>query len=149
MTRFENDWERDLDRQLKAIPDRRAPATLLPRVLAAARQPAWLRRWNALPAGARLALTAAGGAAALALLRLEAAVAARLLAEAAGPWDAVWRALSLAATQSAGGGATRWWAWKGPLAAAAFAAMTACAAATVLAAVLLKASHGAVSRSHA
>jgi len=63
------DNERDsrLHKALKGMPDRRAPKTLLPRVMAAieAQEPAWSGAWWTWPAPARWAfmLALAGGAA--------------------------------------------------------------------------------------
>ncbi|MGC8990544.1 MAG: hypothetical protein ACP5MD_10505 [Verrucomicrobiia bacterium] len=55
-------WVEALDRELKSLPDHRAPPTLVPRVLAAiaARSTCpWYRRsWSTWPAGVRLAATA-------------------------------------------------------------------------------------------
>jgi len=45
----ESDWEAHLDRQLRELPDRPAPTTLMPRVLAAIRAralPWYQRTWG-------------------------------------------------------------------------------------------------------
>ncbi|MBM3880588.1 MAG: hypothetical protein FJ387_12875 [Verrucomicrobia bacterium] len=66
LQRPEPDWDDELHRRLKELPDRPAPATLLPRVLAAlearARVP-WYRRtwWHWPPAAQGLALLLASG----------------------------------------------------------------------------------------
>lgn len=140
------DWENDLDRELKSLSNVKAPRTLLPRVLAAAearaKQPAWLRRWYAVPLWARLlvlAMAAAGGA-------LLARSAGGLWLSSAGPWLAVVRAFGAAAAYALNAAASLWWTWRVPLVAACAASATACAAGTVLVAVLSRASRPAAGR---
>ncbi len=54
----DNQWEEVLDRELKTLPDRQAPSTLLPRVMAAvqakARLPWWRRAWRTWPPAAQI-----------------------------------------------------------------------------------------------
>ncbi len=58
MQQREENWEAKLDRELKSLPNRRAPATLLPRVLAkieAQKKLPWYRRtWAQWPRSAQL-----------------------------------------------------------------------------------------------
>ena len=53
-----DDWEQDLDRQLRALPEVPAPASLIPRVLAGvaarARLPWWRRTWWTWPVWAQV-----------------------------------------------------------------------------------------------
>ena len=78
------DLERLIDRELRALPQPRAPRTLLPRVLAAvdeaARQPWYSRTWLTWPVGAQVAsvvlLLATLGGAALLLPTVQAAAGA-------------------------------------------------------------------------
>ncbi len=54
----DSQWEETLDRELKSLPDRQAPSTLLPRVMAAvqakARLPWWRRAWRTWPPAAQV-----------------------------------------------------------------------------------------------
>jgi len=60
MTQSEHELEREMHRELRALPSPRAPATLLPTVLAAAAARPWYRReWLAWPALAQVASAAA------------------------------------------------------------------------------------------
>lgn len=140
------DWEKDLDRELKALSNVRAPRTLLPRVLAVAearaKQPAWLRRWYASPLWARVLVLAAAAAAGALLARS----LGGLWLASAGPWLTVARAVGAAAAYSLNAAASLWWTWRVPLVLAGAASATACAAGAVLLAVISRASRPAAGR---
>lgn len=99
------DWEAWLDRQLRQLPDRPAPASLAPRVLAAvaarARRPWYRQPWFAWPRGAQvlalLVLSGALGSLTYALLHLEDFAAAETLAEQFAAWWAPVEAVRAAA----------------------------------------------------
>lgn len=139
MSRFEHEWERKLDERLKALPSRRAPESLLSKVLAEARArerarsglfgrlPGWLGSLG-------LALAAAG---AVWLLRLEASLVIGAAVDAAGPWLPVAKGLLRALSQIGQAASAACWQWRLPLAAAAAASLTACAGGTVALGVLV------------
>ncbi len=74
MTRFEDELEREVDRELSALGARRAPSTLLPRVLAAAGRPWYHRAWLTWPVAAQAASVVAMLAFALGLVSFFGAV---------------------------------------------------------------------------
>ncbi|HSG01188.1 MAG TPA: hypothetical protein VLA20_08650 [Vicinamibacterales bacterium] len=57
--RFEDDLEREIGRELSALDPPRAPATLLPRVMAAVARPWYTRAWLYWPAPAQVAFVLA------------------------------------------------------------------------------------------
>lgn len=146
MTRLGDDWEKNLDRDLKSLANMRAPRSLLPRVLAAAeaqaRQPAWLREWYRIAMWSRVLVVAAASAAALLALRSQAGY----LADVSGPWLTTARALSKVVAHVANVAASFWWTWRVPLGAAAMVSVTACAAVVVTVSVLSKTSQPAMGR---
>lgn len=99
------DWEAWLDRQLRQLPDRPAPASLAPRVLAAvtarARRPWYRQPWFAWPRGAQvvalLVLSGALGSLTYALLHLEDFAVAETLAAQFAAWWAPAEAVRAAA----------------------------------------------------